>query len=559
MTAHEDRLRSLLHDEAADLHPAGDGLVRIRERVARRRRTRLYVAPGAAAAVAVAVVAAMALTGGSNLSSLEPEPYASSTGEPSPGPVPTASAVPTTGPDLTQEFTGIWPFRDLAAAQSWDRDAQPWAGEAEQVAQRFVQRYLAGTGAQVTGTAPAVEPARGNAFYVVRAGDATVSTLRLVQGTTDGPWTVVRAEGGDLTFLTPEAGDAVTAPFTVTGRVEGVDENIDVRLRDVAGREVAQAYAPAGSAVPWSAVLRWSSSDAWSEGLVTATTYSAKDGTLNRFVAVPVQQATGASVSGTSYAGLSGGAVWLYGRDGQRLRQLTYPPAGATDVAVAYAGTTVAWVRDKAGCGDTLNRLDSGRASTVVAAGKGELSGVRLSAGGALLAWSQESCGGGMVQTVHVVGGGAPERLVRGPSGMTLEVVDIRDDGALLLHLNDRAATDAGTLGLLLPGEELGALRPLAPVGSCYLAGAASFDAAGRSVAWETCDGRSRPVRFDDDGGRVDAAGLLPVTVVVSAAWHEEGTLLEVRNRDRSTATALVSGGRLTVVCERGCPTSPDW
>jgi hypothetical protein len=113
---------------------------------------------------------------------------------------------------------------------------------------------------------------------------------------------------------------------------------------------------------------------------------------------------------------------------------------------------------------------------------------------------------------------------------MSAVVRDVRDDGALLVHLNDVEATDAGTLGYLPPGAtSLDALVPLAAEGSCYLAGAATFDPG--VTAWETCDGRSRLVQFTEAGRRGTAGALVDATTIATAAAHESRQVLEVRSR----------------------------
>ena len=279
MTA-EETLREVLRREAATIVPTGDGLDRIRARLVRRRR-RMLLLPGVALATAAATASLFLLGDHAGTQKVVQAPL-----HPSPTPTPTDPVAP---PPPDPGFTpALWPFSSAAQVAAWRRDpgAMPWAGSNLEVARHFVTDYLKLSGVRVT---------QG----CVSCDVVGVETLA---GRTVGEISLVREDGGrrafsvygvtatDLTVTSPRAGAAVGSPTQVTGRITGVDENVRLRLLTAAGAEVAAGAAPAGSALPWQGTLSWSD-PSWSVAGIVATTYSPKDGSLNRLVVVPVTRA----------------------------------------------------------------------------------------------------------------------------------------------------------------------------------------------------------------------------------------------------------------------------
>jgi hypothetical protein len=551
----EDRLRDLLREEATTIVPAGDGLARIQDRLARRRRLRMFVVPGAALATAGAATAFFLLGGGTGPTTLTQVPGGTGTPQPTPtcrkiADYPCASDSTPPGPASTQyDGPAVWPFTTAAEAEAW-RSTAPWATDKKQVAGRFATGLL-GLKGVTTGTV-----CESCDLVELRLGGALVGTATLVRYDVGGTrvYTVVAVDGGDLKVTRPTAGAAVTSPTSVSGRITGVDENVSLSLVTQAGKKLATAGAPAGSAVPWQASLSWSDTS-WSHGAIVGKTFSLKDGALTRLVVVPVTRATGAS-AGPSFVGLQGGHVTLFdAADGSQTKQLTFPPAGRTDTGAAWAAGTMLWVRSQqTGCNDELNRLDNGTPSTVVKAGTAHLGTPQLSPAAGWLAWVQTPCSGGSASIV-VSGGGAPDRVLAVPSGTTAAVLDIRDDGVMLVHTNDAAASGPGTIGIVAAGvDTLDTMTPLTPTGSCYLAGGAAFDGTD-PAAFETCGSGSRLARFTDQGARTSTGPAVAGMAAPRSTTAHTGDVL-VWLADGSVAR--YRDGHLTSLLAAGVQ-APDW
>jgi hypothetical protein len=278
MTA-EETLRDVLRSEADALVPRADGLSRIQARVAARRRARRWLLPSAALVAAALAGAVVLLAPGSRPRTQVLTPAGTPTAEPtaSPAPLPADSY---TGP-------AIWPLTSQAQAEQWDLASTAWdLRDSKATAEHFVSDYLGLRGVTVTQSCVSCE-VLGLEVAGRLVGEVTVAHYSLSGGT--HLFTVVGVAGTDLTVTSPGAGAAVVSPTTVTGRITGVDEHVDVRLLDETGAEIARGGAQAGAAVPWSATLTWRRSG-WSHGALVGVTRSAKDGSVNRVVAVPVEE-----------------------------------------------------------------------------------------------------------------------------------------------------------------------------------------------------------------------------------------------------------------------------
>ncbi len=550
----EDRLREILLAEPATVR--GDGLARIQQRLARRRRLR-FVLP-TTVLVAAAAVGVFVLAGGGGTQKLVQTP---ATGAPTsdPSPAPTATVVAPSTP--LYDGPALWPFTSAEQASAWDAATRPWAANPEELVQHFLDDFVRQPAARAALLPGSGLGGPGTQRVAARVAGRTVSIVTVHRYTAAGPWTVTEAAQTGMVVTTPRAGDTVTNPTVVSGTLaQAADENVRLELITAAGKQIGQGGAPAGSAVPWQGSLAWSD-QSWTTAGIVGTTYSLKDGALTRLAVVPVTRAV---ASGPTFAGLKSGYVALFdGNTGAQVRQLTYPPTGASDTGLAYHAGTLVWVRTQpTGCHDSLHRQAGGTTSTLLADGKARLSSPRLSPDAALIAWTQSPCDSDQ-RSVVVHGGGAPDRVLVAPAGMTATVLDLTDSGAMLVHLNDLAATDAGTLGLLPAGAtSFTPLRPLAPVGSCYLNRAAAFD--NNATAWETCNGRSRLVPFGASGERGTAGPLVAATVVSSASARDGQQLLEVRSRSGGPTVARYDGHLLTFLtsCEAGrqdCVASPAW
>ena len=126
----EDKLRDLLRSEATTIVPVGDGLARIRDRVERKRRVRLWLVPSAALATVAAAAAFFLLApdGGRKPTTLQqgsPSPSVSASESPAPLPTVTTSPTPTgVAPQPSDSWDGpaYWPF---ASADDLENVAAP--------------------------------------------------------------------------------------------------------------------------------------------------------------------------------------------------------------------------------------------------------------------------------------------------------------------------------------------------------------------------------------------------------------------------------------------------
>jgi hypothetical protein len=278
----EDRLREILHSEATTVVPSGDGLAVIRARVARRHRLHLMLLPAGALVTAAAVIAFFSFTGAPATQKLI-TPATRPPVTPTPTPTPTATAEPTaTGPVAPYTGPALWPFTSVAQGQAWmaDHGARPWAGDPLAVGQHLLTDLLKVQGVTASGTAPSL---------LLTVQGKKVGVVHVVQVFRGGPWTVVGVGGTDLTITTPAVGAKITSPTKVSGRVVGVDENVQLRLITATGKDLANAGAPAGSEVPWEGTLTWSDQTWFTAGIV-AITRSAKDGEINRITVVVVKR-----------------------------------------------------------------------------------------------------------------------------------------------------------------------------------------------------------------------------------------------------------------------------
>jgi hypothetical protein len=308
----EDRLAALLREQAETVVPAGDGLARIRTRVAARRRARWFLIPSAAVATGLAAVAVLVLQGPDDKSSLRqvtaPSPSTSATAteqpspspEPSANPQPSATPVPGVSPQPSTSATrpatsafvpAIWPFASHAQVEAWraDQSSKPWAGDNLGVAQHFVTDYLKLTGVHLVQSCLSCD-----VVSIVNSDGRDVGTIGLVRE--DDGWpraysvsTVTYGSGFQVT--SPTEGAAIRSGTTVSGTIVGVDENIPIALMTQDGRTIGTAATPAGSGRPWSTTLTWTD-DNWYTGALVLKTYSPKDGVIDRLIVLRVTRGT---------------------------------------------------------------------------------------------------------------------------------------------------------------------------------------------------------------------------------------------------------------------------
>jgi hypothetical protein len=563
----EVRLSELLRSEGDRIVAAGDGLARIQQRVAFRRRARLVVVPGAALATAAAVTAFFLIGSAGGTNSLKQEPPLNS-GMPTsvcdPGACPTTSptgtAVPTVSPPTAVDdyADAIWPFTSKAQADDWkaDHGTRPWANDKQQLVQHFVTDYLglkdvyAGEPCGTCTKVPLMDtPTPG-------ASTADVGLVELTADQTgggfNGPFSVLGVTSPTLKVTAPTA--PITSPTTVGGTITGVDESIRLSLVTAEGKTIATGQTMAGSGAPWSASLTWTDTS-WTRGALVATTGNARDGATNRVVVTLVtRQPTGSgTVTNDSFVGTNNGRVLLYSATtGKQTRQLTFPPAGFYDTDAAWTGRTLVWARSQqTGCASELDQSIDGTVSTLVARGSAILGSPRISDGGAWLAYVRTECAGG-AQAVVVRHAGQDHEIAI-PTAQSLTIEDVSDGGAVLISIGTTGSyTERVVTAVASSTDESVALAVTA--GCTSTAGA--YDGSD-VVTWESCQSGTRLVRFTAPEAAPArdpvVAGLEAPTLTTVNSGR---VLVWLTGGDSVGAVSRYTSGTLTTVVANGCPST---
>jgi hypothetical protein len=575
-TPEERRLAALLHGEA-DTIDAGDGALDTIRSGVRRRRTRRRVAlSGAAAVVTGALVATVALGGGAGTNALDPEPPASS----APSAPATATATPTAtalpadpdGSTTSKPGTPFFPFTSDAQAAAWGEDpsTKPWADDPVKVAQHLVDDLLGlknlkaeqyGDGNEIT--------LRVGGFE----GETVAEVVYAQLGTgANRPYVVLAVTSADagrpLRITTPTAGAEVTSPLQVSGTIPGVDENVRVTLRTVLGTKLDEEGAPAGSEQPWSASLQWSA-ETWTTGVVSAQTFSPRDGEVTRVAAVPVLRdpspRTSVPSATDAFVGEVDGKVGLYSAtDGRLLKPVSFPPVGNSDTSPRRSGSKVLWLRLGSDCaGRSLIQRDLATdVTTTLVAGQPLVTGsLAVSPDGRWTAWAlRPGCESG--PTTIVVQG--PDGIREIDHGDTSGVgsLDLRDDGALLV---DVTGEDGGMVEVFPPASPNA--QAMDAETDCLLYNGAFLGSG--VVATEQCDpfGSPPPLRRVELALSGNRSSTTPTTLtdVVRLATAGDAVLVQ----DGDGTIGRLEGGRFVPVLRqsacaetleaRGCLTDIDW
>ena len=279
----EQRLTSALHAEVDALPVDTDSLhvIRRRSRVARRRRAGLVAGVGVLAVAA----AALALPGGGRADDVTTDPAGPSTTDgpdvrtdTTPAESPDTTDVPTTvtssEPPVTSDTTVVpsppayafssqplWPFRTQDEADAWLADAaeghSPWHADAAATAQAFTMNYLGFAEIdQIVDTDVRDREAWVHVGYESEPGVLSVAAVvHLVRfgPSADAPWEVVGTTDDALTLDTPRYGSPLSSPLIVGGTITGVDESIEVAVRQVSSPEPlgSDCCVPAGGERAW--------------------------------------------------------------------------------------------------------------------------------------------------------------------------------------------------------------------------------------------------------------------------------------------------------------------
>lgn len=269
----ERLLRGALEETARRVEPAGDGLVRIRERVQGRQRWTRFLAPtlalaGAAAVIIGIVLAPTYLTGSRTVPGLvgaggqpaqlsdSPSTPSGATATPSTGPSPTGSGpwgTPIAGNVDLPDRTAVWPYSSRKAGyERADADVAsgkyPNLADAGRTAVDFVASFV---GPDQKLSATRLGPSGPGVQMVVQRTDADGRTVPVsnvflvrVRKADDAPYVVLgasRAGLGDSLSLFPVPALAGTETFEVTGNVRrpagAADPTVRLALREPGSTE----------------------------------------------------------------------------------------------------------------------------------------------------------------------------------------------------------------------------------------------------------------------------------------------------------------------------------
>ncbi len=511
---HEEALAAALHAEAETVRTAGDGLVRIRARVERRRmRNRLLVPIATTAAVAATVTAVVAtglLAGQHKADHIAVAPPTSSPAAASPSSAVVTSAaskaplVTTIAPSATTASASVvvattssapvttavvasvppgpvpvWPFADKAAADAWQATAangsDAWHLDARATAERFVASVVAQLKLPKQGVLNGTTHLGGDGSATVdvtrNTGNAmiTLGTVRLSHWSTGAaaPWGVINVTSPTkaqfpLTITAPVAEATVGSPLPVTVDLIGV-ENDDYFAAISAGggsvSAVQRAVLGTGATVTLASGV-----PASGRGYVVVADGSSGQGAfgLSRLAVTPVR--FGAAIpEAATYVAIQGGRLHVYDlATSAEMHPLAGDAAGVTQVAVSGDRQWVYYLTGGDDCATGVlsrTRLDGTGAPEKVDTGAGRVTTFAIGGPHAEhLAYVTDTCTGSF--TLHSSVSGAATQLSFPSSPPRPESLALSADGTTL-----SAYIRSGTLGSLdtftLPLTSLSAGRPV--------------------------------------------------------------------------------------------------
>ena len=379
MKLDENDLHALLREEAETIIPAGDGLAKIQRRVERRRNRLRWMRPALAVTAAGALIVAGAVTYGQVTHDDQSVHLPADGLTQSPAPSPSGAAVP---------GQALWSGPDGAS----------WRSDADQTALHFLSDHLqmpyldTVVASTVRGDSAEVAVGRGLPSETKRAVAATTITLQRASGT----WYVESARA-DLLTVTTTSVNASTV--TVSGRLTGVDESIQVEL--LAGdspQPLAHASTPGGGQdSPWQVTLERPVTDATR---LTVVVYlpSALDGNAARVVALALDVGDGpgptAAYPTVFFAASDGRIAKLSSTDGSVISSLTQQQPGGGDSDPQLVGNQVYFLRGAGSCANTLLSVPTsgGGATGVYTPSNATVTGYAVSSDGHRLAVVEQSC-----------------------------------------------------------------------------------------------------------------------------------------------------------------------
>jgi hypothetical protein len=184
---------------------------------------------------------------------------------PSPASPPSSATNPPGATTFDLGYQPLWPFANYAQARVWEVNGrpsghQPWHASAPDTALSFTQNILgfkeldSVTSARYDSLGAHI----GVGYHDPNGVARTAAVLHLVRfgPNADSPWEVVGSDDTTFSIQTPAYGSVVTSPIEVGGHITGVDESINVAVRQLSspGPLGTTCCQPAGgNDQPWSA------------------------------------------------------------------------------------------------------------------------------------------------------------------------------------------------------------------------------------------------------------------------------------------------------------------
>ena len=568
----ERRLAEVLHAEAHTVTPAGDGLVRIRERIERRRARLRWLRPTLAVATAGAL-GATAFVGATLADGIGR--VTGDGADPAAGPTASAPSSPASASASTQFVrTPLWPFTSGEEVAGWREGGGPrkqrWLLDPAQVATRFAT-FLGVPGLQVTSSLD--EPA-GKAVTLGRdlgGVRRTVTVVHLARvGTGAGaPWVVRVAGAYGAKIVGPKFETRITSPVHVAVEAEGT---LTVEVWS------ARRTTPYGSATATDDGQNRVEVDVAFSGTtggvgMLVARQTASDGGPAKLTAVPVLLPGGPPVVSAarypaSFVGVADGRIATFdSTTGRRLRWLTSRQPGGGDSEPVLAGDTVFYVHGTGTCSAEIRRVpvQGGTPTRVVGGLPGAAAQVAVSADAKMLAWVQSNCaGGGELKTLDLRTGKVRDFAIAGPPTVEGKPAWAPDDRHLALRYGHSAGGANGYPVVLLDTATATSLedaKPIPSTGGCDQ-GRPAYTPRG-SLLFVTCDGtRAAVVRlanrtlvplFSVPGGDVRVTDVITSVDVSSTGV----VVVEVADRDGAPRIMRWTGGPPVTI--ETTASSPTW
>ena len=361
----DELLRSALRDEADTVTPAGDGLARIQQRVrareARLRWLRPAFALGSAAALALIGIGTAVLVNNSGDDSVHISRPSGQTTAPVASTEPIKSEAPF--PDQA-----IFPFTSATAEQGWEQDyangGTTWEADPTQVATHWVQDFLdlptvdrviqqSDDGSDKLVTLGRVLQAEGNNLFAVTVVRLTpYGKAWIVTGASD--------PNNYLSFTSPKPGSTIVTPVTVTGPGFGVDEAVQLDVRDATSTtSYGTATVSFGNGTnEWQRAINFNRPSSPIGALVAVDT-SPADGGPSRIVAEQVRFAPAPANEPPPYfyAIKNDRITQFASRTGDSIKYLTAQQPGGGLLDPQVVGTDVYYLQGAGTCANALMKV----------------------------------------------------------------------------------------------------------------------------------------------------------------------------------------------------------